>query len=115
MVVTIDIGLAQEGQIASGPKKRDPFVALVNSNGKIKSSDELFPVIQKKPLSMNILLSAIIWDVKHPLAMINNKVYSEGSEIVTGLRLEKINPASVVLNDNGDEVIVPLRKSIKNE
>ena len=109
------ISSAQEGQNTQDRKKRDPFIALVDSNGKIKSGDDLFPVIQKKPLSMNIILSAIIWDEKRPLAMINNKVYAEGSDVVSGLKLEKINPSSIVLNDNGNEVTVQLRKNIKNE
>lgn len=97
------------------PKKRDPFVALVNSNGKIKTGAELFRPVEKKPLSMNIVLKAILWDEQRPLAMINNKIYSEGKEIAPGLILEKIQPNSVVLNDNGNQVTVQLRKAVKNE
>lgn len=104
------LSFAQGAYSTSDRKKRDPFVALVNSNGKIKSDDELFPLLQgKRPLSLNVVLNAIIWDDKRPLAMINNKVYSEGKDI-GGIILEKINPNGVVLNDKGNLVTVELRK-----
>lgn len=108
-------GFAENDTSTLYGKKRDPFVALVNSNGTIKREDELFPVAKKKSLSMNIALKAIIWDEKKPLAMINNKVYSEGKEIAEGLKVEKIYPGSVVLNDNGSLVTIQLRKTVKNE
>lgn len=97
-------------------KKRDPFVALVNSNGKIKSEREIFPDLQR-PLLINVSLTAIIWDEKKPLAMINGKIYSEGSFIggMEGLTLEKIYPNSVILNENGNLATISLRKAIKNE
>ncbi|MFA5060365.1 MAG: general secretion pathway protein GspB [Candidatus Omnitrophota bacterium] len=100
---------------AASTKKRDPFVALVNSQGKIKAKEELFPSIAPKSLSMNIVLKAIIWDEARPLAMINNKVYGQGSEITKGLIVEKINPNDVVLNDNGNPVVIQLRKAVKND
>jgi type II secretory pathway component PulC len=97
-------------------KKRDPFVALVHSDGKIKTREELFPPpVKKSSLSMNIVLKAIIWDEERPLAMINNKIYSEGNEIAPGLTVEKIQQNSVVLNDNGSLVTIPLRKIEKSE
>lgn len=92
-------------------KKRDPFVALVHSDGKIKTKDELSPIIQKKSsLSMNIVLKAILWDEERPLVMINNKIYSEGKQITEGLTVHKISPNSVELDDNGTIVNIQLRK-----
>ncbi len=110
LLTSTAFSFAQEGYSAENRKKRDPFVALVNTNGKIKSDDELFPAsMGKRPLSLNVVLNAIIWDDKRPLAMINNKIYSEGKDI-GGIILEKINPNSVVLNDKGNLVTVELRK-----
>lgn len=102
---------AEDGNVSSREKKRDPFVALVSPNGKIKSKEELFPRARRRPLSVNIALKAIVWDEKRPLVMINNKVYVEGNEIAAGLRIDKIYPDSIVINDNGNQVTIPLRKS----
>ena len=93
-------------------KKRDPFVALVNPDGKIKSQEELFPAAQGKSLPFNIVVSAIIWDEKRPLAMINNKIYSEGKEIGE-LIIEKIQPNSVIVNDHGAHITIQLRRNEK--
>ncbi len=101
---------AQDSEWDAQHKKRDPFVALVSTNGKIKTAEELFPVIKSKPLSMNISVRAIIWDEKRPLVLINNKVYAEGAEIAGGLKVDKIAPNSVTLNDNGNLVTLPLKK-----
>ena len=106
--------LAQNPAPPSEKKKRDPFVALVRPDGKIKSSEELFQTVGPKPLSMVVDLTAIIWDEKRPLAFINGKVREEGAAIAKGLTLMKIHPNSVELSDNGNPVTVTLRKTIKN-
>ena len=104
---------AQETNVVEN-KKRDPFVALVNASGKIKTDDELFPVLKKKTsLSMNITLKAIIWDSTRPVAFINTKNYHEGDEITEGLKIQKINPNDIVLNDNGSLISISLRKMEK--
>ena len=110
-------GVSIFAQNAQLPKKRDPFVALVNSNGKIKTKDELFPVLQRKAVTLNVALTAIIWDEKRPLAMVNGKIYSEGSMIggVEGLILERIYPNSILINENGNIETIPLRKVLKNQ
>ena len=101
-------GVSIFAQNAQLPKKRDPFVALVNSNGKIKTKDELFPVLQRKAVTLNVALTAIIWDEKRPLALINKKIYARGGQIAEGLIVEDIQPNSVMLDDNGNRVTVPL-------
>ena len=115
ILLTFFLSFAQDHISPVDRKKRDPFVALASSDGKIKSKEELFPTSQKKPLSINIVLTAIIWDERNPLAMINSKVYSKGKEIAPGLTLEEIHPNSIVLNDSGNLVTIQLRKATKNE
>ncbi len=122
LVITILILLALSeakifAQINQCPKKRDPFIALVDSNGKIKPPERLCPDLKKDLVEIDVTLAAIIWDENRPLAMINGKVYSEGSEIgnIPGLVLERIYPNSVIINKNGNMVTVPLRKVLKNE
>lgn len=110
------LSLSDDENIPCGGKKRDPFVALVNPNGSIRTQAERCPPPKKPPTFVgNIILKAIIWDDKNPLALINNKVYTEGKEIAgsDGLIVQKIYPNSVVLNDNGNEVTIPLRKPEK--
>lgn len=109
----IRAGLAENGTNSLQGKKRDPFVALVNSNGTIKRDSELFPAPKLSSALMDIVLKAIIWDEKRPLAMINTKVYSEGMEITKGLKVEKIYPNSVLLSDNGNLITIQLRKTVR--
>ena len=98
---------------AADVKKRDPFVALIDSAGKIKSYEDLFAVNSGKPLSVDVALKAILWDEKSPLVLINNKVYKEGATITPGLMVEKITPDGVTLNDRGTSVDLKLRKNLK--
>lgn len=98
---------------AADVKKRDPFVALVDSAGKIKPYEQLFPIFSEGPLSTDLALKAILWDEKSPAALINNKIYKEGAAITRGLTVEKISPDSVKLNDRGDPIILKLRKPLK--
>ena len=109
------MGITAEGdEMQQTEKKRDPFVALVDSNGKIKSKEDLFPETRmKRSLSMNINVKAIIWDETKPLALINNKIYSEGKEITEGLVVRKIYRNSIDLDDNGNIVTIPVRKPEK--
>ena len=109
LIMSLEVALTS-GVFAQEQKRRDPFVALVGSDGRIKTFSELFPVIKEKPLSMNITIKAIIWDDTRPLALINNKIYPRGGQIAEGLIVEDIQPNSVTLNDNGNRVTVPLRK-----
>jgi len=104
------IGLAQAVSSSNKAKKRDPFVALVKSDGKIKSAEELFPIAEEKPLSVHITVNAIIWDEKRPVALVNGKVYPEGAKIAPGVIVEKIDPRSIVVNDNGSLVTIKLQK-----
>ena len=69
--------VSAEDALSNEKKRRDPFVALVSAEGKIRAFSELFPVVKEKPLSMNITIKAIIWDDRKPLALINNKIYAE--------------------------------------
>ena len=101
---------AQNGAVR---KKRDPFVALVTPDGKIKTERQLFPPEATPTLSMNITLKAIMWDERRPLVLINNKVYEEGALIAQDLTVEKILPNSVVLNNQGTPVTMYLRKPQK--
>ena len=109
-VVIAHASVSAEDAFSQEKKRRDPFVALVSAEGKIKAFSELFPVVKEKPLSMNIAIKAIIWDDKRPLALINNKIYPEGGQIAEGLTVEDIQPNTVTLNDNGNRVTVQLRK-----
>ncbi|MFH1360311.1 MAG: hypothetical protein ABIJ41_04650 [Candidatus Omnitrophota bacterium] len=110
----ICFGQIKEPNSEQGTKKRDPFVALVDPNGNIRSWEELFPRQVTTPINTTVNLSAILWDEKRPLALINGKIFSEGQEITKGIRLEKINPNSIELNNNGAPMTIVLRK-IKKE
>ena len=104
-------GFAQNRNLSSQKKKRDPFVALVTTDGKIKSYDELFEVPEKKKRrKLDIVLKAIIWDDERPLAMIGKKVYAQGDQILEGVTLQEINPNSIKVDNQGDVTEIPLRK-----
>lgn len=95
-----------------GGIKRDPFIPLVDSTGRVKEASELTRPVQSL-LPLNISLKGIIWSKTNPLAIINNKIYKEGDKIFEGLILEKINLESVILNDRGEKIQINLRKKEK--
>ena len=67
LVVLIGHASVSAEDISSqGKRRRDPFVALVSAEGKIKTFSELFPIVKEKPLSMNIAIKAIIWTTRGP-------------------------------------------------
>ncbi len=93
-------------------KKRDPFVALINSGGKMKTDQELFPADpQKVTVTFDAVLSAILWDEKKPLALINKKIYNQGAVLAEGVVLQKINKADVLLDNNGNPMTLKVRKN----
>lgn len=93
-------------------KKRDPFVALINSSGKMKTDQELFPADpQKVIVAFDAVLSAILWDGKKPLALINKKIYTQGATLSEGVILEKIDKNEVTIDDNGNPMILKIRKN----
>ncbi len=98
-------------------KERDPFVALVDSTGKMKTYEDLFSssTPTKQSLSADMKVKAILWDKQRPVVLINSKIYSEGSVILDGLSVQKINPDSVILNDQGNPVTIILRKTRKEK
>lgn len=98
--------------------RRDPFVPLVDQQGNMRSGEDLF--MPTKDILPQVVLKGILWDERNPLAVINNKVLSEGAQVPLGdtgfsriIILEKINPESVVLNYNGREFMIKLRKKEK--
>ena len=104
---------AQAGTGTGTEKKRDPFVDLVDSSGRIKTEDELFQLPQQF-IPASLVLKGIIWDKKRPLAVINGKVYGEGAVIMGGLVLEKINMTGIILRTPDNQKIeVELRKKKK--
>ena len=98
--------------------RRDPFVSLIDADGNIRRGTDLF--MSTKELLPKIELKGIVWDKKTPVAVINGKVLSEGSNIPVAdggfakmIILKKINPDSVVLYYNEKEIIIKLRKKGK--
>lgn len=89
--------------------RRDPFVVLVNRDGTIRSVEDLFRSLDET-LPIKIELKGILWGKRYPLAIINDKVFKEGSEIAEGVILEKINESNVVLNYQGKKLVTELRK-----
>lgn len=118
--LTLLIFLSQFGDIAFAKQvlKRDPFVPLLDKDGNIRRGQDLF--ISTEEIMPKIILKGILWNEKNPLAVINGKVLSEGSQIPLDegefakvIILEKINPDSIVLNYNDREFIIKLRKEEK--
>ena len=100
--------------------RRDPFVPLVDNQGNIRNGNKLF--VPAEEVVKNIILKGILWDEKNPLAVINGKVLSEGSQIIINeggflkiIILKKIHPASIILNYNDGEFEVMLRKKEKEK
>lgn len=110
--ILLSVGFCQREEVDFSKMKRDPFVSLIDSTGRIKSKAELMRPVEVL-LPLNILLKGIIWDKKTPLAIINDKIYREGAQIFEGLVLEKINSDSIILNDRGNQVKIYLRKKEK--
>ncbi|MDP3143146.1 MAG: general secretion pathway protein GspB [Candidatus Omnitrophota bacterium] len=109
------LALGQDNKDKLPIKKRDPFVDLVDANGRIKTEDELFEAAQSFTPS-TIILKGIIWDFKRPLAVINGKIYGEGAVIAEGMILEKIHANSVVLKTPDDQRIrIDLKKKKENK
>jgi len=88
--------------------KRDPFVALVNRDGTLRSVEDLFKPDEAVPIE--IKLKGILWGKKQPVAIINDKIFKEGSEITKGVILEKIDVNSVIVNYQGRKITTYLRK-----
>lgn len=90
--------------LGSGPPSvrdglRDPF-ALAEPGG-----NGLTPVPgtsgNKKPKEQPVLrfnLSAILWDAKEPMAVINRAVVAEGDPVGAGITVSKIEPTSVTVS-----------------
>ena len=104
----IDVAFAKE-------QLRDPFVSLVDKEGNIVRGHDLF--LPTKEILPNIILKGILWDEQNPLAVINDKILPEGSQIVVNdgntirvVVLEKINEENVVLSYNDREFIIKLRR-----
>jgi hypothetical protein len=108
----ISSAFAQSPEETVDKTKRDPFIPLVDSTGRVKEASELMRPAQSL-LTLNISLKGIIWSKTKPLAIINNKIYREGDKIFEGLILEQIDPESVILNDRGEEIRINLRKKEK--
>lgn len=104
--------LASYNKAFSAQIKRDPFVPLIDSTGRIKPESELRRSAEVL-LPLNISLKGIIWSPKDPLAIINNKIFREGAMIFEGLTLEKINSDHIILNDRGEKIKIYLRKKEK--
>lgn len=111
LIVCINLSFAKE-------IRRDPFVPLVDSQGNIRSGQNLF--VPAGEILAKIVLKGILWDAKNPIAVINGKVLSEGSELVVEdagfsktVIVQKINPESVILNYNEREFEIKLRKKEK--
>jgi hypothetical protein len=98
--------------------RRDPFVPLVDNQGNIRSGQNLF--VPAEEILAKVVLKGILWDAKNPLAVINGKVLSEGSELVIedegftkNIIVQKINLDSVILNYIDREFEIKLRKKEK--
>ncbi|MFZ5800467.1 MAG: hypothetical protein ACOY3D_03695 [Candidatus Omnitrophota bacterium] len=104
---------AADAGVRDDPKKRDPFVALVDPDGRMRTQDELSRAPQKI-LPAAIILKGIIWDAQRPLAVISGKVYAEGAAVSADITLEKINKDGVVLKTSDNQKInIELKKREK--
>ncbi len=111
LIVYISLSFAKE-------VRRDPFVPLVDNQGNIRSGQNLF--VPAEEIAAKIVLKGILWDAKNPIAVINGKVLSEGSQLIVEdagfaktVIVQKINPDSVILNYNDREFEIKLRKKEK--
>lgn len=100
--------------------RRDPFVPLVDNQGNIRNGNKLF--VPAEEVLKSIILKGILWDERNPLAVINGKVLSQGSQIIINeagfskiIILQKINPGGVILNYNDREFELMLRKKEKEK
>lgn len=98
--------------------QRDPFIPLVDNQGNIRSGQNLF--VPAEEIMSKVILKGILWDEKNPLAVINGKVLSEGSQLAIDdegfskiIIVQKINPDNVILNYLDREFEIKLRKKEK--
>ncbi|MFH1061325.1 MAG: hypothetical protein V1747_00360 [Candidatus Omnitrophota bacterium] len=83
---------------------RDPFIALVTSDGRI------LPGARETTESTNIELEGVIWDPNgNSLAIINGKPVKEQQRIMN-LQVLKIKKDSVLLQKEGKVIVVYLKK-----
>ncbi|MFC1594476.1 general secretion pathway protein GspB [Candidatus Omnitrophota bacterium] len=97
------------GHLSRSKFRRDPFVPLVDDKGELRELQDLFrPQFDMLPIAIN--LKGIVWDEKNPIAVINNKVLSQGEDLGGGVIVETIEENRVILNYEGELFPVPLRK-----
>ncbi|MFC1704129.1 hypothetical protein ACFL1E_05040 [Candidatus Omnitrophota bacterium] len=91
------------------PQRRDPFVSLIDETGRLKDIADLFPP-RGQVLPIKVELKGILWDEEHPLAVLEKKIVSEGENLGGGVILEKIAEDHIILNFEGEQFTVKLRK-----
>ena len=95
----LDLAWAQiEGSFTYDDKnKRDPFLPLVDQNGRYLLSSELFYS------SGALELTGILWDkYGNSSALLNNKIVKVGED-VSGYKVEIITKNSVTISKDGKE------------
>lgn len=86
--------------------KRDPFVSLVDQNGRYLLETELFYS------SSELQLSGILWDPQgRSSALINNQVVKIG-ETIYGFTIKDITKETVVISKGNQEfiLIIPIKE-----
>ena len=92
----------EEPFIYTDKGKRDPFVPLVDENGRYLLDSEEFCTFE------DLNLSGILWDPKgKSSALINNQIVKTG-ESIGGFRVTNVTKDSVTLFKNGKEYILRL-------
>jgi len=94
-----------EDQFAYNAKgKRDPFISLVTTDGRLLNLDK------EEDISKGLLLEGIMYD-KHGVsyAVVNSKVVKVGDEVV-GYQVLKIEKNKVIFIKDGLPTVVELKK-----
>jgi len=112
MTVFIAFNSFAENKKSALIKRRDPFVSVVDKDGKIRPIEDLFKPVHEI-LPIDIELKGILFGGGQPRAVINDKILKEGSEVVEGLVLKKINVDNVIFEYRGQQVMIEIRKKEK--
>ncbi|MFT5170684.1 MAG: hypothetical protein ACI9BD_000453 [Candidatus Marinamargulisbacteria bacterium] len=98
---------------------RDPFKPFdVSRLGELKPkkrTSKIEPSVQSRQKKRRVTLTGIIWDKKHPYAIVSvsgkKRVVAEGDELM-GERIKKITQKEVLLNWNSKTLILKVGKEI---
>ncbi len=77
---------------------RDPFAVAEAAGTGPEAAQATPPAKPKEQPVLRFNVSAILWDAKGPMAVINRRVVKEGDLVGTGITLSKIEPTSVTIS-----------------